>query len=373
MKAHLNLWLFTVLFWVLFLAMAGLGVLALGRYSRHWNAAVLAYRRRVAAASALHIQAWRLVAGREKTGSADSGAKPTNFGARLEQMRRLCSDFPPVRKALGRLEKTWKSWQTAARMATPELRLIPVQPGALTIAQTIQAQEEANRFLDAADTLLSRTIASAPESGTGGDSPLAWMLALAVLALVGILAGAAYNQQTEAGIFAPLERMGTLLERVTAGETYLRIPVQHRTFLQKLARPCNRLIETMEQLREDSLRRIQTQRMIASALAESSPAPVLVLNPAGEVLFCNTSARELLAGEPGRELLRRLREQVKSDAPGPLRAGKQRFVAEILHQPTGARFPGFVLRLNPENPPARSPSQGGPSCRESGTETSGSE
>ena len=109
------------------------------------------------------------------------------------------------------------------------------------------------------------------------------------------------NFQISHVVMHPVVLMQRILDRAAQGALHLRLPLMRDRSLTALARSCNRLLESLQEVTEEGRRRIQGERDVASALVESFATPTLVLGAGGEVLIANQAARVLLTGPDGPE------------------------------------------------------------------------
>ncbi|NOY80575.1 MAG: hypothetical protein GXP31_06175 [Kiritimatiellaeota bacterium] len=328
--------------WALFLITAAVGVLGLAVVGRAGNTALEQTGRRwlllsemSAALSSLRDAA---MSGAEIPRNGTGVEQETVRSAAEEQFERALAAFAEtgptagVADALSRLGSAWGGWRRVE------------DAGAVGADRTVRAAA-----LDRVQSSLRGLVASVEQAillqvRELSRATQAWSLGLAFAAFAGLLAAALLGRYLDGVLVRPLGRICDLLGRANVGETYLRVPVQRDPLLRTLGRRCNQVLENLERTTEESRRRIKAERTLAAAVAESCDTPVLILNPAGELLLCNGLARELVAGEVGRALLGQLKEAVHGDKTTVAARGK---VYRVVKSEAAAvrGFAGWVVHL----------------------------
>ncbi len=331
--------------WALFLITAAVGVLGLAVVGRIGNTALEQTGRRWLLVSEMYAALSSLRGALPEPGAAPSGEagteQETGRTAAVERFERSLAAFADagsnpaaVADALSGLRASWDAWRRAGAGGGADRIAEPASLGRVQLSLRRLAAGVEQAALQQVREL--------------SHSAWVWSLGLAFTAFAGLLAAVLLGRYLDGVLVRPLDRICDLLGRVNVGETYLRVPVQRDPLLRTLGRRCNQILENLERTTEESRRRIKAERILAAAVAESCHTPVLILNPAGELLLCNGLARDLVADEAGRALLEQLKEAVRSEtATVAARGNVYRVVKSEAAAVRG--FAGWVVHL----PPAR--------------------
>jgi PAS domain-containing protein len=167
---------------------------------------------------------------------------------------------------------------------------------------------------------------------------------------LGMLALLFFNHRVEEAVIRPATGISALLNRVHAGESTLRLPEQHEDYLNRVAAACNRLLDTLALLSEESRRRVETERHTAVALIEAIPDPAVVVDLAGELLLANGAARDLFMEADGAQHLQAFREAVRQERP-QVRLGDTTYgLREITGSESAHTVPVAVVILSRAQP-----------------------
>jgi len=138
-----------------------------------------------------------------------------------------------------------------------------------------------------------------------------FMIAVAVLTAMAVLGATWTTHRIDRTVLQPLGRVSHLVDKAVQGELHLRLSPERDKGVRQLALSCNRMLDSMQKLTEESRRRIRTERRLALTLIEALEQPTVALDPAGDVLLANAEARQLLRSPDGDDLLTRLRQCLK--------------------------------------------------------------
>jgi hypothetical protein len=213
--------------------------------------------------------------------------------------------------------------------------------------QAVPASVTARRELAEWLAATNRELAATREQATRSARTLAfWMVALT---FAGILVLLLFIYQVDEALIRPARLMQRLIQGVTAGDLSLRLPELKEDYLNRVAIACNRLIENLNGMSEESRRRLAQEKQVSQALVAAIPVPALVLNASGDLLLANSQARGLFVGGEGAERLELLLEAVRREKH-TLRLGGQNYrltMAEAGTATAGGTVSVVVLQPGP--------------------------
>jgi len=321
-----------LLLWFLALLTGAVGVVGLYQVAATGCRRSLRYNRIVRAMADLQIVVCRI----------------NDPGTRLENLEPLLEDADNVVRRLSDL--------VTHPAATSALANVAREIAATRIlVRTSKAQEDAAAFqavrkqqiaavAKAAAAFFQAMARAHADDGTAPYPPAAlwqgWAFALTCGVLAVLLISVVWAGRIEHRWLRPISSVTMTVQRVSAGETFLRIPQQRNPVLRDLAEALNRFIDDFEQLQEESRRAIRLQRAVAAAAADAVGDPILLFSAAGELLFCNSPGREVIAGETGKRLLEEIRTIAAEKETTVVQRGKQRFtlehrIVELSGEPDG--------------------------------------
>gem|GEM_PF-6024444 len=178
----------------------------------------------------------------------------------------------------------------------------------------------------------------------------------AVLASLSVLTLLWLAQHLATTVFRPVQRIGRFIERAALGELHLRLSPGRTDRLASLVLACNRLVESLQQLTEESRRRIDTERQLAVILIESFPTPTLAMSGGNDVVLANASARVILSGPQGTEALNNIKEALRHGADH-FEAGDIPYHVDRAPAAANRGFPGLLLHFHAQAAPAADPAE----------------
>jgi len=116
------------------------------------------------------------------------------------------------------------------------------------------------------------------------------------------------NHRITTDINQPTKQMSYTIEQASLGHYEQRINHQEYPELNNLSLACNRLIENLEAVTNESKRRINEERQMTSLLIESFHHPSIILNPTGTIIQANNSARLLFTSPNGNDALGKIKQ-----------------------------------------------------------------
>jgi nitrogen fixation/metabolism regulation signal transduction histidine kinase len=137
-------------------------------------------------------------------------------------------------------------------------------------------------------------------------------LVIVLLTSLGMLVALGFHYRLTGLMIRPLERMIRFVENVGTGIFDERLGMQRDPLVNRLAQSCNRLTTNLQDAAEESWRRVRVERDIASTLIETFSQPTLVVTEGGDMLLSNAAARELFAGNDGKDRLEGLRRAIRT-------------------------------------------------------------
>lgn len=168
---------------------------------------------------------------------------------------------------------------------------------------------------------------------------------MVIATFVGMLALLFFNHQVEETVLRPAVVISDLLGRATGGETALRLPVQGEDYLNRVATACNRLLDSLTAVTEESRRRVEQERHTAVVLIEAIAAPAVVVDMSGELLLANGAARDLFMEATGAEQLERFQATLRA-GQSDVHLGEQSYhLREITGAESAHTAPVVVIVL----------------------------
>lgn len=272
----------------------------------------------------------RALAQPEQAQAEDPANQRPRFEDQLRRVKQLLQT-PQERSALARLEADWTAHQAKLR------QYLDARASAGVTNVTNAQHAELSRSLRNLKTHVAALIGITTHAS---GNPVAeiratmrrFAVGVCILTALSTLGATWIAHNVSRMVLQPLRRFSRNLDRVLQGELHLRLSTERDRALRQLALSCNRLLENLQQLTEESRHRIHTERQLAVVLIESLEQPAAAMNTAGDVLLANAPARELLKGQSGDAMLKHLRQC-------------------LTDQDETLEHNGIVYRVDPVSPP----------------------